>query len=85
MATCTTSVLNNGLYLLAIQIPAPADVTQCSGSVLLSPTEYSTYLAYTSMPSSADLKSAFEAGFILPMGGFVIAYLVGRLVQMFND
>lgn len=40
--------------------------------------------ASVSLPSSAELAQAFEVGFILPMAGFVIAYLVGRLVAMFN-
>lgn len=85
MATCTTMVLNNGVWLVAIQDPPPADPSQCAGSMLLSPSEYSTYVAYTSMPSATELGQAFNAGFVLPMTAYLVAYCVGRLVSFWSD
>lgn len=37
------------------------------------------------LPASSELSSAFAAGFILPMAGFVLAYVVGRLNAMFSQ
>lgn len=37
------------------------------------------------IPQAVELAQAFGAGFILPMSGYVISYLVGRLVHMFDD
>lgn len=84
MALCVSTRGVNPQYLI-IANPPPADLTNCSGSVLLSPTEYLTYVSYSSMPSSAELAQAFEAGFMLPMAGYMIAYLIGRLPKMFSD
>jgi len=61
-----------------------ADIKNCQGFVLLSPSEYSAFVGYTQMPDSATLAHAFQAGFVLPMAGYLVSYLVGRLVAMFD-
>lgn len=72
---------SNGITYVVLQNPQPADMTTCSAGVMLAPTEYYSY----QMPPTDVLAQAFGAGFLIPMAGYVFAYLAGRLVAMFDD
>lgn len=79
MALCAVADASGVLHL------QPTDPTQCPGAVLLSATEYTGFLTVSGVPSSAELGAAFQAGFVIPMACYLVAYCAGRIVGVFNS
>lgn len=83
MGLCVTLADNGTLQALS----TPPDGGQCTGYVLVTPTEYlNSQVIHNlfSVPTQEQMQAAFALGFALPMTAYLVAYCVARIVSMFD-
>lgn len=56
----------------------------CAGWLLLTKSELDGLKASNAIPASEDLAQVFQVAFVLVLGSYVVAYLLGRLIASFN-
>lgn len=79
MAICVTTFLQGGRYHIIQANPQPSDIKTCAGNVLLSPSEYTDWLAQmTAFGFDQDL---FQSSFIAALGVFVVGLGIGLIIS----
>lgn len=84
LAAQCVQVDSAGNIVSAGAVPA----TQCPGFLVLDPTEFqgvTFWQQFFTIPASDELTKAFLAGFSAPFGAFVVSFLLGCLVKVFDN